>query len=179
MISFQELKSTNPLYSFIEKLWLESFIQEERREVVNQRNNCDNNPLFHCCLLKNNLQSIGFLNYWTFNNFCYIEHFAITPQEQNKNYGKKALSAFLEFTKQPIILEIEIPKEEDLNTLRRQAFYTKLGFSVYNKDYLQPPYRSTDSYLPLLLMKYGELNPTITFKEIKQDLYKEVYNKIL
>lgn len=76
--------------------------------------------------------------------------------------------------KKPIILEVEMPEEE--MAIRRINFYKRQGFTLWEKPYMQPPYKSGDDYLPMLLMAYGDLECDKDFEQVKKCIYREVYN---
>ena len=119
---------------------------------------------------------IGFFTYWDFDTFYYAEHFAIDPTLRNGGYGKQVLNLLCDSLPRPIVLEVEMPKEE--MSKRRIGFYQRQGFILWQHDYQQPPYKPGDSYLPMLLMVYGDLDCEKDFEAIKRRIYREVYNVI-
>ena len=44
---------------------------------------------------------------------------------------------------------------------------------------MQPPYRTDDSGLPMLLMTYGDIDMEKDFDKVKNMLYKEVYLSLI
>ena len=70
--------------------------------------------------------------------------------------------------------EVEMPEEE--MAIRRINFYKRQGFTLWEKPYMQPPYKSGDDYLPMLLMAYGDLECDKDFEQVKKCIYREVYN---
>ncbi len=70
-------------------------------------------------------------------------------------------------------MEVERPLEEMAK--RRINFYQRHGFTLWENDYYQPPYKPGDDYLPMYLMVHGELNAQKDFEEVKHRLYTEVY----
>ena len=69
---------------------------------------------------------------------------------------------------------VEMPEEE--MAIRRINFYKRQGFTLWEKPYMQPPYKSGDDYLPMLLMAYGDLECDKDFEQVKKCIYREVYN---
>ena len=69
---------------------------------------------------------------------------------------------------------VEMPEEEMAQ--RRINFYKRQGFVLWEKPYLQPPYRPGDDYLPMLLMAHGNLERERDFETVKNSIYREVYN---
>ena len=55
-------------------------------------------------------------------------------------------------------------------------FYQRQGFSLWEKPYQQPPYKTGDNYLPMLIMAYGDIECGKDFDSVKEHIYREVYN---
>ena len=177
MISFIPIKdSEHPLYTYSEKILVESFPKNEYRDLLQQKENVNSNTLFSCNIIIANENPIGIINYWTFNDFYYIEHFAIDSAKRNQGYGKKVLEKLKEEIGKPFVLEVETPDNEI--AIRRVHFYERAGLKLYDKPYLQPPFRNGDDFIPMRIMAYGK---ELTDKELsimKQIIYKEVYDYI-
>ena len=177
MISFIPIKdSEHPLYTYSEKILVQSFPKNEYRELPQQKENVNSNALFSCNIIIANESPIGIINYWTFNDFCYIEHFAIDSAKRNQGYGKKVLDKFKEKIGKPFVLEVEIPDNEI--AIRRVHFYERAGLKLYHKPYLQPPFRKGDDFIPMYIMVYGKELTDEDFSLMKQIIYKEVYDYI-
>lgn len=175
MIELIEIKTDSALYNYAEQLMTTSFPQEERRDTEQQRWYTDYKTLFHYCIIMDNAIPLGLLTYWDFQTFIYIEHFAIDNKLRNLGYGKQALKAFTEQIKLPIVLEVEEPTNE--TSKRRISFYEHQGFTLHELPYLQPPYRKDDTWFPLKLMTYGEIDMHGIYEEVKERIYREVYNQ--
>jgi len=174
MISIQHIRTTDKdNYRFAENLLTTAFPKEERRELSLQRKYTDHNKQFNNNILLVDEDPIGFISYWDFDDFLYVEHFAIDETKRNGGYGKLVLNVLKEKLQRPIVLEVELPKDEI--SKRRISFYQRQGFQLWEKEYQQPPYRKGDNYLPMYLMIQGELNNSIDFDQVKDTLYKEVY----
>ena len=177
MISFIPIKdSEHPLYTYSEKILVQSFPKNEYRELPQQKENVNSNALFSCNIIIANENPIGIINYWTFNDFCYIEHFAIDSAKRNQGYGKKVLDKFKEKIGKPFVLEVEMPDNEI--AIRRVHFYERAGLKLYHKPYLQPPFRKEDDFIPMYIMAYGKELTDEDFSLMKQIIYKEVYNYV-
>ena len=152
MIKFQRIATSDTaLYDYMEKLMTTSFPPEEYRSLAELRNYTDAKP-----------------------HFYYVEHFAIDPSQRNGGHGKNVLSHLCQQINKPIILEVEAPEEE--MAIRRINFYKRHGFTLWEKPYMQPPYKPGDGYLPMLLMAYGSLECEKDFEYVKERIYREVYN---
>lgn len=174
MITLQRIHTKDTQeYQFMEELIVASFPTEEYRELEELRHFTDEKQAFHNNVILDNGKPIGLFTYWDFGTFYYVEHFAVDSNLRNGGYGKKTLEAICNTLKQPIVLEVEHPDTEMAQ--RRINFYQRHGFKLWENDYLQPPYRKGDEYLPLHLMAYGEINPDEIFEHVKEKIYNEVY----
>ena len=177
MLELFPIKTNDPSYSFVEKLLNESFPEEERRDDDAQRENTDHNPLFTPYLIRTEQDgeqvNIGIITTWSFGDFNYVEHLATSPNVRNKGYGGQIMDAIKKELKGLIVLEVEEPLDE--LTKRRVGFYSRNGFKLCNKDYIQPAYRPNGESIPLKIMYYGIDNLDDDFARIVKTLYKEVY----
>lgn len=160
---------------FIEKLYIESFPPSERRPVLEMHQLIEKDDRFSVFLLldKEDLR-IGFITYWTFDSFVYLEHFAISPEQRNGGYGSKSIKAFIANISLPVVGEIELPETSDF-AARRLTFYEKLGFRSWDTPYEQPPYVQGGECVPMLMLTYGNLDLSSEFGKVKDLLYSEVY----
>ncbi|MBP1612626.1 MAG: N-acetyltransferase [Bacteroidetes bacterium] len=160
-------------YSYMEKLLIESFPPEEYRQLDILRKYTDNDPNFYNNIIMNEYIPIGFITYWNFEHFSYIEHFAIDSQKRNEGHGKKVLNYLCTELKTPVVLEVERPTTEIAK--RRINFYEELSFIVWEKEYCQPPYKVEDSPIPMYLMKYGNSDHNTDSTEVRKIIYHRVY----
>lgn len=175
MITFHPIRTSDVTeYAFMESLLKATFPPEEYRDLKELRSYTDQNQLFKNHLIYDDNKVVGFITYWQFDQFYYVEHFAIDPQLRNGGYGEKVLKHLQTELHQPIVLEVEHPTDE-LST-RRIKFYERNGFVLWTADYEQPPYKKGYSALPMYLMVYGSLNEQTHYQAIKQALYRTVYN---
>ena len=175
MIKLQRITTADTaLYSFMENLMTASFPSEEYRSLDELRRYTDSKNHFHNNVIFHNDTPVGLITYWDFGHFYYVEHFAIDPAQRNGGHGKNVLSHLCQLLEHPIILEVEEPTEEMAK--RRINFYQRHGFALWEKHYQQPPYKSGDGYLPMLLMAYGDLTCEKDFDTVKEHIYREVYN---
>lgn len=174
MINLRPIRTDDEQYAFVEHLFLTAFPEDERRDRNAQRYNTDQNPLFYCCLVEEENEPVGFFTFWDFDTFCYGEHFAIDPERRNGGYGQKTIRALLAKTNRPLVLEVELPKDE--MSRRRIDFYERQGFTLWKETpYIQPSYRPGGNSLPMYLMATEGLNPEEDFEKVKQRIYREVY----
>lgn len=174
MIRFQICYSKEDTH-FVElyDLYTSSFPENERRSHEDFIKLFEERNPFCCNILTQNHQFIGFLTSWEFNQFVYIEHFAITSQQRGQSLGSKALKQFMKSISKPIVLEVE-PPESDI-AKRRIGFYERLGFFLFVQPYMQPPYDKSKESVPMLLMCSKENFLEETSNETKNTIYKHVY----
>ena len=115
---------------------------------------------------------LGLLTTWHFEEFIYIEHFAIDPTLRSRGYGSKALHTFIKGHGKPIVLEAEPPT--DALSIRRIGFYERSGLTLYDCPYIQPAY--TEDSHPVELRLMGTLDTEATpLPLVSQILHREVY----
>lgn len=173
MITFTRITDCNSNeYDFIEKLLVDTFPKEEYRDLDEQRNNTCCNDIFNLVLIKDDETPIGFISFWDFNRFRYVEHFAIQPQMRNKKFGKRAME-MLQQLSSAIVLEAEEPLNE--TATRRIEFYRRMGFVPSENEYMQPPYRRNGEKIKMRLLFWGNVDAENNFEYAKEIIYKNVY----
>lgn len=177
MIQLQHITTADSqLYQYMEQLLIASFPPEEYRPLEELRRYSDDKASFRNNVILHDNVPIGLLTYWDFHTFCYIEHFAISPALRNGGYGKAVLLHLYQLLPgMPIVLEVEEPVTEMAQ--RRIRFYQRQGFILWEKEYLQPPYKQGDGYLPMRLMAYGNLACEQDFEHVRTTIYREVYKE--
>lgn len=175
MVIIKPIRTGDAIYNTAEHLMQTAFPAEERRDTAEQRWYTDHKENFHYNTLWDKESFVGIITYWDFQSFYYIEHFAIHPELRNKGYGQAAIEAIKSQLGHPIVLEVEEPT--DNNSIRRIKFYERQGFILHQVPYLQPPYRPADKWFPLKLMTFGEIDMEQSYQDIKEKIYKEVYNQ--
>jgi RimJ/RimL family protein N-acetyltransferase len=174
MISILKIEPSDATYySYCEELLVASFPEPERRDLTLLRDLSMHTEAFSVHVITNNDQLAGLLNFWNFNNFIYFEHFAIDTAMRNKGIGQLALSFVTKKLNLPIVLEVELPEDE--MSQRRIKFYERQGFQLWQHEYMQPPYRKGQDFLPMKLMTFGDLNEKTDFEIVKNILYHNVY----
>ena len=82
---------------------------------------------------------VGFISYWEFSSYRYIEHFAVHQGLRGRGYGSEILNAFLRSTSKIVLLEID-PVVDSVSRARLR-FYRKCGFHENPFAHTHPPYR--------------------------------------
>lgn len=160
------LKKTDDFDS-IYKIMEKSFPDDERRPYYEQKE-----------LLTDSRYSIhsedgGFIASWDFDEFVFIEHFAVDENKRNSGLGSKILTEFLNSCQKLVCLEVECPDTGIAK--RRIGFYERNGFFLNEYDYFQPPISKGKNIVPLMIMTSKGRVSRETFEKIRDTLYKEVY----
>lgn len=160
---------------FVENLNIESFPRSERRFGSTSTDFWNNNPDYTIDLVVKKCNLVGFLTYWDLVDFIFAEHFAIAPEARNNGIGGKVMNLFMKKVNKPVILEVELPTT--ILSERRIGFYQRLGYKLWDDiPYLQPAYHDGDNPIPMKLMSIGDIDLNDDFGEIKDRIYRIVYN---
>lgn len=175
-VVFEKLKTEN--YPDFLKLYNESFTDNQRRFYEDEKHL--NNFIkmkggkFNAFAAVDGDLFLGFLSYWTFEGYTYIEHFAIAPEQRGKNLGRMLLNHLFKEVSPSVLLETEPGDTPEAQ--KRIEFYEKNGFRIREEiNYTQPSYGGKGQVaVPMLLMTHGDVN-LHNIDSIKEML-KEVYN---
>ena len=194
MLHLQQIKSqASPYWDSLVRIYHTSFPIDEQRPIESIAHLIEHDERFVAYAIVNEneddndaagLQAIsqqptaksqyllGLLTTWHFEEFIYIEHFAIDPDLRSRGYGAEALKTFIAQQQRPIVLEAEPPTDE-LST-RRVGFYKRLGLTLYDFPYIQPAYTPESNPVELRLMGTLDTNTT-PLPLVSKILHREVY----
>lgn len=155
------------------KLMSEAFPSVERRNYEDQKKVlCED--LYNIIVDKDNNDDItGFIANWQFDDFNFIEHFAVNSKMRGNGLGTIMLKDYLSKCNKPIFLEVELPQNDV--AIRRIEFYKRLGFHLNNFEYFQPPMQKQHDVLPLKVMSYPNSVNYKQFIKFKNMVYDVVY----
>lgn len=172
MIKIVPVSSPIDLSDELLQIYSQSFPADERREwaEIPELLCCTHFTLKRVC---KNHETIGLIAVWDFSDFVFIEHFAIRKSARGQGIGSEVLKMVLAENQKPIILEAEEPFTDEAR--RRIVFYERLGFSVCECIYFQPPYSAGKNKVKMLLMSFPDKTTPPQFDKIKTLLYREVY----
>lgn len=177
MEEYKIFNSENPIpealfdemFSIIER----SFPSNERRRKAEHLAEFNSGFFRSLCLCGERL--VGFLNFWDFADFVYIEHFAVDPQLRGKGTGTAIMNKALELNPtRTKVLEAEPPELSD-TAFRRIGFYKRLGFLQNPMEYWQPPITANEPPVMLSLLSTPALLSKSEYAEIQGTIYREVY----
>lgn len=151
-----------------------SFPIDERRTRKGQEAVLDN-PYYQLYGCRKDAAVVAFFAVWKFQDFAFVEHFAVEEHCRNGGIGAKLLQELLEILAVPTVLEVEPPEAE--LPQRRIRFYERNGF-VLNpyEDYVQPALSDAGKELPLMIMTYPKGASRAQYEQIRDTLYREVYH---
>lgn len=154
---------------FARELFEDAFPKEERPPFEELKNRPSN---FHFMVATNDDDPIGILSYWTFEEFVYVEHFAIDEELRNNGFGKAVFLNFMLQNTDQVVMEVELPHDEVSE--HRIDFYASMGLTQNSQDYFQPSYHGDDTRVPMMIMSKFELDDD-EFAQMREILYREVY----
>ena len=175
-VSLRPLKADSKEIEQALKLYVEAFPLCERRDNDKWLAClCDKDKPFVLFGIMCDNTFIGILSCWEFSDFVYVEHFAVNSNARGNGIGAKAMSALkAHYGSTPLVLEVEMPTEEI--AIRRIGFYQRQGFCLNDKNYMQPPYRESESWFNLKLMTTDNAFLDAHFDMVRDDIYHKVYN---
>ena len=163
------IKDFEEIYTIME----ESFPSDERRVKEEQRA-VFLEPFYKIYAYKDKNERIkAFIAAWEFDEFLFVEHFAVDKTMRNLGIGAKMLRELIDSTDKRICLEVEPPLSE--MPKRRIAFYERNGFSLNGYEYYQPPMSKGKNAIPLMIMTTGGKAEREQYDNIRHTLYKYVY----
>lgn len=175
MITLHPIRHTSDVHwSTFTTIYRESFPIDEQRPTDDiARLIAEEERYRAMALVDDEGHCIGLLTTWELDTYIYIEHFAIAPSLRAMGYGTIVLQRFIESQPMPILLEAE-PPTDDI-TQRRINFYKRCGLTLYDYEYIQPPYAPDRLPVPLRLM--GTLIAP-DLPEVARTLHHEIYGII-
>lgn len=119
---------------------------------------------------------IGALIVWEFEDFVYLENFAVDETLRGHGIGQKFLTEIKTmYLHQLIVLEVEEPVDDITN--RRIHFYERNQFVLNPYHFIQPALRTNANRVELMLMSYPETVSVYTFDRLKKQLFRVVYQQ--
>lgn len=149
----------------------EDFCFLERKKYQNELD-AFQNPNFLPAYICVDQNPVGYICYWEFEDFIYIEHFAIMKSLRDQGVGSKFLEEFLKNISKLVILEAERPT--DCISEKRIRFYERMGFAINQYDYYQPSYHQGEKEVPMFICTY----PRSISEEEYFDLTKQIKNVV-
>ncbi|WP_106828040.1 GNAT family N-acetyltransferase [Parabacteroides pacaensis] len=157
----------DPLYPVFKDLYKTSFpIFEQRTEE--QQKLAFSKDQYHLDCYQEENRFIGFIGYWRFKDYIYIEHFAIDTTLRGKGYGSTVLKNFIQEKNKRVLLEID-PVTDPISAARLR-FYQACGFYPNVHIHTHPPYRKGFTPHSLIVLT--------TRREISKEEYNRFYTDL-
>lgn len=166
----KNIKYKSEHFKEVYKLYQKAFPEDERRSL-SQIENCFSNKKYKLLGFWFTDNFVGFIEYWDFEEYIFIEHFAVSEKFRGKSIGKNIMKKMIGFGI-PIYLEIELAIDEI--SKKRFDFYQKLNFEKLAIKYFQPAYSHNKSSIEMHLMA-NKHNPEIDLQKIIFMIHNEVY----
>lgn len=147
-LTFIQITLESKFFSDAFSLYESSFPEDERRTLA-QLQKCFTNTNYRMNAYFLSDTFVGFVEYWIFKSFIYVEHIAVRPDYQRKSIGKQMMKNIISLNA-PIFLEIELLIDEI--TKQRYEFYKNLNFEIINIPYYQPSYGKGKKSIELHLL---------------------------
>ncbi|WP_293716541.1 GNAT family N-acetyltransferase [uncultured Parabacteroides sp.] len=129
------------LYKAFRAIYDVSFpVFEQRTEIQQKDALTDNRYHLDCYVGKDTGLLQGFIAYWRFDRYTYVEHFAIHPDRRGKGLGGLILNNLIDQESGRVLLEID-PVVDNISAARLR-FYQSYGFVENPFPHIHPAYRS-------------------------------------
>lgn len=115
----------------------------------------------------------GFIAAWDFDEFRFVEHFAVSKRIRGAGIGSEMMKEYLNQSKKPVFIEVE--GQETRDAKRRVEFYQRLGFFLSKFGYMQPALQNTLQELYLKIMSYPSGITEDKFNDFKRVVFSQVY----
>ena len=179
MIEYCDVLPDSVLLNDIELLYTGSFPPAERRNFANVKILLGREDVpFKMIAAVDAGELQGFLSYWEFDGFKYIEHFAVDVRKRGNGIGSGLLEHFIsDCGDSPIVLEVELP-ETSYDARRRVDFYMRHCFIIWKRlNYVQPAYEKDGEPVVMRLMSL-KMNDQVKVAEMGEVIRREVYKSI-
>ncbi len=172
MIQLHKLTQTDTVFLKEARIIYESAFPSNERRVFKEVKKKLADKRFNFSVIKFEDKVVGIFTLWDFENFVYIEHFAISEAFRNNGLGSFVLTQMINEENRQIVLEVELPVDEF--SLKRIKYYKRFGFDISHETYIQPPYDKDKLAVSMLIMTKQEMD-TATCKNIIKTIHQEVY----
>lgn len=154
------------------RLMERAFPKWERRTCEKERALLSH-PKYRIYAVREKGEICGFISAWDFDDFHFVEHFAVSEEIRGAGIGSRMMRIYLFQSRMPVYLEVEAPGTEEAR--RRVSFYRRLGFRFTDFGYIQPNLQDTDRSVYLNIMSYPDELTESGFLKIEEILFSQVY----
>lgn len=157
----------HPLYGEFAKLYASSFPVFEQRTDAQQAA-AFAAPSYRLTAWVEGETFIGFVAWWEFETYVYIEHFAVEGSLRGKGYGRAVLSEFISEVGKIVVLEID-PIVDQVSE-GRLRFYIKCGLVSNSYSHTHPAYREGCAAHSLVVLSSERGLLAAEYEEFRNDL---------
>lgn len=180
-MAYDFFKATEKEFNKIYRIMEENFPESELRSRVKMYELLTQQDNYHIYCVgsvgRHERQVMGVVIIWELDDIVFFENFAVEKHMRGKGLAGLLFDLVLEKTTKPVIIEVKPP--EEFYHKRVISFYKRHKMVFNNYDYLMPPIKQGDEFLPLKLMSYPNPIPTISdFEKVTDCIYRDVYNFI-
>lgn len=172
MIQLIPVSAALDLGDDLQQIYVDSFPANERREWQ-EIQKLLTYPSYNLYRISFNNELRGLISIWRWPEFIFIEHFAMSISTRGLGLGTQVMKQIINENSPLIIIEVDLPDTEQ--SIRRIAFYERLGFLLCHENYYQPPYSPGMSKVKMILMSFPHTLSREEFLFFKAKVYKEVY----
>ncbi|MBQ3634143.1 MAG: GNAT family N-acetyltransferase [Bacteroidales bacterium] len=173
-ITLRRVWSANRLAEDVTRLIESSFPEDERRNTKEFLMVMDRKPMFGVYAIMEGETFRGVVTTWNFGKIVYVEHLAVEPGDRGQGIGGIAIGKVCEAVGEtPVVVEVECPTDD--MTRRRVEFYERAGFKIWEAEYRQPPYSTTQASVEMRLMARGMEETEENFSTVVGLLKMQVY----
>lgn len=166
---------TNEQFDQAYNLFEKAFIPAELRPYELMKTLFLNKEFLIYGLFKND-EIIAAIIVWEFDDFIYLENFAVSNQLRGQGIGGYILEEMKKiYLNRLIVLEVEQPFDE--MSQRRIAFYKRHQWILNPFHYIQPLLRENSEDVHLMLMSTPHCIDEDDFQHIKNVLFQKVYKQ--
>lgn len=166
----------HPLYKRFEELYQKSFPIFEQRTLTQQLTAFEADQYHLTAFQDQQEQFLGFISYWEFESYIYIEHFAINNALRGKGYGSLILREFIADNRPKITL-LEIDPIVDEVSAARLRFYQQSAMHANPYPHTHPAYRPTYQDHSLIVLTSQREITQQEYDRFNQDLAEVIMKK--
>lgn len=158
------------------RLFEEAFVPAELRPYDKMKDLFEKKE-FIVYIYQNDNRIIGGMITWEFDDYIFLENFAVDSSLRGQGIGGQILSDIKAiYDGRLIVLEVEPPVDE--LTKRRINFYQRHQWVLNDYHYIQPKLREDADDVHLMFMSYPKTLSYQQCENIKNEITRKVYKHV-
>lgn len=179
-MAYDFFKATEKEFNKVYRIMEENFPESELRSRVKMYELLTQQDNYHIYCVgsagRHERHVIGVVIIWELDDIVFFENFAVEKHMRGKGLAGLLFDLVVKNTNKPIVIEVAPPIE--FYDRRKIRFYQNHKMIFNNHDYLMPPLKNGDDFIPQNLMSYPRPLSIKDFSRIKDTIHKDVYNYI-